>query len=244
MIEAILYATPAGDEEVEQAVVVVVAPGATATTGGPSVGGQCVGEDARECAVAVVVVQIIRHVGRNVDYQQIHKPVVVVVGPQCCGADSDIIDRSAHGDFRECPVPVVVEQEAFASAIVRVGAVSDEDIQKAVVIVIRPGSCIEKPQLIRQTAAAHPAEGAIAIIVIEQVVSGGGSAGAGAGQQVEVAVIIIVTPDWAHVIIGLFNGVTLGNPGEGTVAIVSIEEIGTAPIGHQQVEKAVVVEIA
>src|SRR5207244_1269716 len=57
VIQAVLGATAASDEEIGQAVVVIIAPCAAANALWPLVSGHGVGEDAREGAVAVVVIQ-------------------------------------------------------------------------------------------------------------------------------------------------------------------------------------------
>ncbi len=126
----------AGDEEVEAAVAVVVAPGGAVT---PVAEGNAgffghVGEGA-------VVVVAIEAVCAEVADEDVGPAVVVVIGDGHAEAPAVVGDAGLGGDVGECAVVVVVEEGSvgrfgFAAEGVVGGSVDEVDVEPAIVVVV------------------------------------------------------------------------------------------------------------
>src|SRR2546428_6997317 len=80
VIKSVLGTRPGRDKEVQQSIIIVVSPGGgIALASNPFVQSYGTGQDARERAVPVIMIQTIKRVRRRANDEQIHEPVIVVI---------------------------------------------------------------------------------------------------------------------------------------------------------------------
>ena len=133
MVEAVVGGSPdreVGDEQVREAVVVIVAPGASAGTD-LSIVERSAGDSGESPVPVVVVKHAATVVRRDI---QVGVTVIVVVGPR--GA-VDAITRareSSAGGRAKRAVPFVLEQDRALGA----RGVADEHVKPAIVVIVHP----------------------------------------------------------------------------------------------------------
>src|SRR4030095_10129270 len=121
-------ALPVRDEEIEEAVVVVIAP---RTTGGiAAVVHDAAGGHFGERAIAVVVIERLILPG-TVGDKEVEEPIVVIVGPLTDFRLLRVGDDCARGDLRERAIAVVVIEETRPET--RHG-----QVEVAIIIVVTP----------------------------------------------------------------------------------------------------------
>src|SRR5438105_4709064 len=104
MVEKIVLAVAIGDEQIEETIVVIIAPGAAHRA--CCIRGDAAGGDSRERAIAVIVVQKIPLA--IVCHEQIKEAVVIVVAPGTAFRGADVIDDTARSDLRKTAVAIIV----------------------------------------------------------------------------------------------------------------------------------------
>ena len=164
------------------------------------------------------------------------------------------VDGGAHADLRADPGAVgdvAAEQDAqpaigVATVVVEeilTGDVRDEEVQRAVPVVIDKGAGVGIAAIVRGAAGLDGSERAVAVVVVKVVVE----PAVVRDEDILPAVVIIVAPSAGGAVAVLGAVVDQragGDLREGAVAIVAIEgAVLQAEVGHEEVEVAVIVVI-
>jgi hypothetical protein len=219
-----------GDEQIEIAVVVVVAP--ARAVGDAAVVDQLSFGDLLEAPVAPVSVEEI--VLADARDEKVGIAVVVVVGPDRCPVDGDVVDDVAPPDAREAAVTVVAVEE------VRLARVGDKEVEVAVPVVVGPRTGVGVAVVADNVAFGDLGERAVAVVAEQAVVLlllvG--------DEKIEVAVAVVIAPGAAGRVVPLGRDRAVLDRGERAVAVVAVEKVLLpVPVGDEEIEMAVAVVV-
>src|SRR5262249_23217820 len=123
---------------------------------------------------------------------EIREPIAIDVGPGCARTFAIVVDEAATRDPVERAVTVVMVKKVAEGAGPAAG---HEQIQVAVVVVIRPGAPLIVAGVGDNAAGTrHQAERAVTVVVIEEMLLRRGAILITADKQIQKAVIIVIPP--------------------------------------------------
>ena len=217
----------AGQQDVEASIIVIVAPrhGAVAH----------VREGARlrrECAVALIAVEIRGNTPVVAAVEQVEVPVIVVITPGDVAVGHA---RQVGVDLGERAVAVVMIDDGRTGATIEA---TDGEVEISIVVIVAPGTrCVTHPV----QAGVDVGEGAVAVVVVN--FGGVGRAGVTSQQNIEIAVIVVVAPFCDALLASYQSRIDVGEDAAAVVA-VHLALLSARIPRHQDVEFAVVVVVA
>ena len=112
--------------------------------------------------IAIVVIEAM--VASFHRHKKVKPSIPVVTSPNTRVDRARVRDNGALGDFRECAVAIVSILKVFL-----IGPMGDDQIRKAVVVVIAPGNVDGFPKISRDPDNVGPGESAIAVIAVKKI---------------------------------------------------------------------------
>src|SRR5207302_1856989 len=213
--------------DVFPSVVVVVEESDSKPKKGHTDGGETRGTaEIVEGPVAVVVIEVVRVVGK-ICYHQVQPAVVVVIAKIHTHAGllasvSAEGDSGGHAHFGESPIPVVVVEKTGGRIVGHV------EVQLAVVIVVSEGTArAPSPGVANSGRRSHIAERAVAVVVVEDAATYMGDV------DVFPAVTVVVADAHTHAPSAMVQARLCRNIGEGAVAVIVIELAGRTSAAPQ-----------
>ena len=127
-----------GNEQIEVPIPVIVQKATTRTPAIRRSGNASLFGDIRECAIAVVVIE---HILSEIGNEKIVEAIVIVISNAACLTPSRTSESSLPGDIREGSIAIVMKQIAggltISSCGIQAGSVDEEDIEPAVIVVVK-----------------------------------------------------------------------------------------------------------
>ena len=183
-------------------------------------------------AVTVIMVEKIVLPG-TFRHKQIEEAVIVVIAPNAANGIASVCHDVAAKNFAERPITVVAIKKVSL-----VGCIGYKEIQISVIVIVAPGAAHGAPAIGDDRAGDDPGEGAVMIVVIENVI-----ASVRTDEQIQIPIIIVVAPGGAKRISNIGCDAACCHFGEGAVAVIMVEKVFLAIIGNKQIEKAIIIVI-
>src|SRR6266446_5529710 len=236
------------DDHVRLAVIIVVLKDHAHAGQGPSIQIQRRSRLQRhfgKCAVAIVVKQILLHaIVGNID---VGKSVAIVIGERhtqtvpflgCnfralahileCAVSAIVVENVGGAwKFSGRTVGMKIAAAVFAVLRVPVHVARDEEIQLAVVIIVEKSGRDGPPATPDTRLGGNVSEGAISVVVIENVFAIAGDV------EIGIAVVVVIADGHAHAVVsvaGICQTSLLGHVGETAVLVLPVKPVPIAGI--------------
>ncbi len=225
-----------GDEEVEVAVVFIIAHGKA--HGSTVIGGEGGGPDVGKGSISHIPKDpIFRDIVGGVEVDPAVEVEIETGGAE--RAAFGIIDTCGDGDIGEGAIAIVAEESigsggvgggvdgvgdfgavllcgsfGIGAAIGELDIVADIEVDPAVAVVIEPGAARAETEVLGSGGRGDIGEGAIGIVMEEGVFAVAGDV------EVEGVVVVVIAPRGGHAVEGEIEAGGLGDIGEGAIAVI------------------------